>query len=77
MSDDAVELDEMQSQYKEAVEEWIAAIRQEEMLASGDHSEAEIDEWESAGFAEEKARDQAKKAKTEYEEALRKKFFNF
>jgi hypothetical protein len=77
MSDDTVELDEIQSQYKEAVEEWIAAIRHEEMLASRDHSETEIDEWESAAFAEEKARDRAKKAKSEYEDALRKKFFNF
>jgi hypothetical protein len=44
-----VELDRLQSSYKAAVEEWIAAIRKEEALASVDHSEAELDAWEAAG----------------------------
>jgi hypothetical protein len=77
MSNDTVELDKMQASYKEAVEEWIAAIRHEEMLAAGAHSETEIDEWESAGFTEEQARGRAKKAKHAYENALRERFFNF
>jgi hypothetical protein len=46
-------------------------------LASGDHSEAEVDLWEDAGFREEKAREQAKHAKAAYEAALREKFFQF
>jgi hypothetical protein len=71
------DLDKMQAAYKAAVEQWIAAIRAEEALASGDHSEAEIDAWEAAGFREEAARDQAKEAKQQYEDALREKFFSF
>jgi hypothetical protein len=70
-------LDQMQTAYKAAVERWIAAIREEEALASVDHSEAEIDTWEAAGFREEDARETAKEAKKTYEEALRKKFFDF
>ena len=71
------ELDQMQAAYKAAVEQWITAIREEEALASGDHSEAEIDAWEAAGFREEAARDKAKDAKQQYEDALREKFFSF
>ena len=71
------DLDGMQEAYKAAVEQWIAAIRVEETLASANHSEAEIDAWEAAGFREEDARTKAKRAKMEYEDALREKFFNF
>ena len=71
------DLDRMQAAYKAAVDAWVAAIREEEALASGDHSEAEIDQWEAAGFREEAARDEAKAAKKEYEDALREKFFSF
>jgi len=71
------DLDRMQAAYQAAVDAWVAAIREEEALASGDHSEAEIDQWEAAGFREEAARDEAKAAKKEYEDALREKFFSF
>jgi len=74
---EVTELDKMQADYKAAVEEWIAAIREEEVLASGNHSEAEIDTWEAACFREEEARGRAKEAKKQYEDALREKFFNF
>ncbi len=77
MAIEVAELDRIQSSYKAAVEEWIAAIRKEEALASVNHSEAEIDTWESAGFAEEDAREKAKAAKKAYEDALRNEFFNF
>ncbi len=77
MNDDTQELDQLQSNYKAAVEVWISAIRDEEALASGDHSVAEIDKWESAHFREEDARTLAKEAKKEYEDALREKFFGF
>lgn len=72
-----VELDELQAAYKAAVETWIAAIRKEEALASGDHSVAEVDEWEKAGFEEDEMRNTVKAAKSKYEDALRAKFFNF
>lgn len=71
------ELDAMQAAYKAAVEEWIAAIREEEALASADHSVAEIDKWEAAHFREEEARNKAKAAKKGYEDALREEFFHF
>jgi hypothetical protein len=77
MSVEVSDLNEMQAAYKEAVEQWIKAIREEEKLASADHSEAEIDAWEAADFREEDAREKAKKAKKNYEAALREKFFNF
>ena len=43
-------LDELQAAYKAAVENWISAIRKEEALASVNHSVAEVDLWENAGF---------------------------
>jgi hypothetical protein len=77
MSDENQELDQLQVAYKSAVEAWITAIREEETLASGDHSVAEVDKWENAHFREEDARDKAKEAKSAYEDALREKFFGF
>jgi hypothetical protein len=71
------ELDKAQRAYKAAVEEWIAAIRHEEKLASGNHSVAQVDRWEQAHFDEEDARNKAKAAKADYEAALRRKFFQF
>lgn len=67
----------MQQAYKAAVEEWIAAIRKEEALASVHPSVAQVDTWEHAHFAEEEARDKALEAKKEYEDALRKGMFGF
>jgi len=77
MSVEIPELDLMQSHYKAAVEEWVAEIRQEEALASVNHTVAEIDKWENAALQEEEARKKAKAAKKVYEDALRQKFFNF
>jgi hypothetical protein len=67
----------MQAVYKAAVEEWIAAIRQEEALASVNHTVAEVDKWEQAHFAEDEIRDKVKAAKRHYEDALRREFFGF
>jgi hypothetical protein len=75
--DEKTELDRVQGLYKAAVEEWIGAIKQEETLASADHTVAEVDQWEAAHFKEEDARNKAKAAKKQYEDALRRKFFNF
>jgi hypothetical protein len=38
---------------------------------------AEVDKWEAAHFREEEFRNQAKAAKSEFEDALRQKFFGF
>jgi hypothetical protein len=71
------ELDRLQGAYKAAIEDWIAAIRKEEALASTNHSVAQIDRWEQAHFREEDARNKAKAAKAKYEAGLRAKFFGF
>ena len=71
------ELDQMQDAYKAAVEEWIAAIKQEEALASVNHSIAEVDKWEAAHFKEDEIRNKVKAAKKRYEDALRQRFFGF
>jgi hypothetical protein len=77
MANDVVELDQMQANYKAAVEEWIAAIKQEEALASVNHNVAEVDKWEAAHFSEDALRNKVKAAKKQYEDALREKFFGF
>jgi hypothetical protein len=77
MSDDHSQLDQMQRAYKAAVEEWLAAIKQEEDLASVNHTVAEVDKWEAAHFKEDEIRCKVKQAKKLYEDALREKFFGF
>ena len=77
MSGQHPELDELQVAYRNAVEEWIAAIRKEEALASVNHEVAEIDKWEKAHFEEDEMRSAVKDAKEKYEDALREKFFGF
>jgi hypothetical protein len=77
MANDVIDLDQLQANYKAAVEDWIAAIKQEEALASVNHTVAEVDKWEAAHFAEDAIRSKVKAAKKEYENALREKFFGF
>ncbi|MBV8472729.1 MAG: hypothetical protein JO234_04865 [Hyphomicrobiales bacterium] len=74
---DVSKLNQLQSAYKQAVETWIAAIREEEALASINHDIAELDQWEAAHFKEDKLRSAVLSAKKHYEDALRRKFFNF
>ena len=71
------ELDQLRFAYKAAVERWIAAIREEENLATPEHTVHAVDIWEHAGFAEEEARSKAKEARQAYEDALRTVNFNF
>lgn len=77
VAEDTAELDQMQNAYKAAVEEWIAAIKHEETLASVNHTVAEVDQWEGAHFKEDEIRSKVKAAKKRYEDALREKFFGF
>jgi hypothetical protein len=77
MPESNIELDQMQTAYKTAVEQWIDAIKQEEALASVNHTVAEVDKWENAHFKEEEIRNRVKTAKEKYETALREKFFGF
>ena len=67
----------MQRAYKAAVDEWITAIRAEEDLASVHPTLAQVDVWEQAHLDEEKARNKAKKAKQDYEAAIRHRLFHF
>jgi hypothetical protein len=64
-------LDHLRQLYKEAVEQWIAAIREEENLATQDHSVAAWDVWDLAGFKAEEAGDRVKAAKEAYKDGLR------
>ena len=77
MENDNLVLDQMQAAYKATVEEWIAAIKQEEALPSVNHTVAEVDKWEAAHFEEDEIRSKVKAAKKNYEDALREKFFGF
>jgi len=74
---DIAQLDRLRQAYKDAVEQWVTAIRAEENLATPDHTVPAVDVWEHAGFDEEEARDKAKEARQEYEDALRKVDFGF
>ncbi len=75
--DQTAELDRLLAAYKAAVEQWIKAIRDEEALASVNHSVAEVDAWEAAHFREDELRDAVKAAKKDYEDALRREFYDF
>jgi hypothetical protein len=68
---DIAELERLRLAYKAAVDQWVAAIRKEEALATPDYSVHEWDLWENAGFAEEDARKNALAAKADYESGLR------
>ena len=71
------ELDDIRLKYKAAVDRWIAAIREEENLATPDHSMVASEAWDQANFAEQDARDVAKTARQEYADALRQVLYNF
>jgi hypothetical protein len=76
-SDLQEELDQLQAAYKAAVDEWVAAIREEEALASATRTVAELDKWEAACFAEDRQRREVIYKKRLYEDALRREFFGF
>jgi hypothetical protein len=77
MQDQDEALDGLQGAYKQAVERWIAAIREEERLASVQHSVADLDAWEQAAMREDRARAAARAAKASYEDRLREVYFGF
>jgi hypothetical protein len=63
------DFDELLSDYHQAVDNWVTALRAEEALANDDHSMVEMEKWDAAGFAEAVA----KKARDRYKNALRKR----
>jgi len=68
---DISNLDALRLAYKQAVDEWVAAIRAGEALATPDHSEVAWEHWDEATLAEQDAQEKAKRARDEYEDALR------
>ena len=71
------DFDELLSDYRLAVDNWVTALRAEEALANDDHSMVEMEKWDAAGFAAHDAEAVAKKARDRYKNALRKKNYGF
>jgi hypothetical protein len=70
-------LDELQATYKQAVNQWVIAIRAEEALATPDHSETAMEHWDSADFAVQDAAKRAKEARDAYKGGLRQLNYGF
>ena len=68
---DKTDYDHLRQSYKDAVDTWVAAIREEEALATPDHSMVAMEHWDAASFKEQDAQKKAIAAKAAYKEALR------
>jgi len=71
------DFDQLLKSYRDAVNRWVDAIRNEESLATEDHSMVQMEKWDDAGFALHDAELAAKKARDAYKNALRKKNYGF
>lgn len=74
---DNLDFDQLLSNYKQAVDRWVGAIKAEEALATADHSMKQMEAWDDAGLKIHDAELTAKKARDQYENALRKKNYGF
>ena len=74
---ETIDFDQLYREYKQAVDQWVDAIRAEEALAKGDHSMTQMEAWDDAGFKLHDAELAAKKARDAYKNALRKKNYGF
>lgn len=74
---DTSKLDELRANYKSATEEWVAAIRAEEALATPDHSMVAMERWDTADFVVQDAQKKAKAARDLYKDELRKIDYGF
>jgi len=72
---DTSDYDRLRQAYKDAVDQWVATIREEEALALPDHSMIAMEHWDAAGFKEQDAQKKAIAAKEAYKDALR--LFNY
>ena len=72
-----IDFDKLLTDYRQAIDGWVAAIEAEEALANDDHSMVEMEKWDAAGFAVDDAEGAAKKARDQYKSALRKKNYGF
>jgi hypothetical protein len=64
-------VNELRLAYKKAVDDWVAAIRAEEALATTDHSMTSMEHWDAAHFTEQDAQKKATEAREAYKETLR------
>ncbi|MFZ0814717.1 MAG: hypothetical protein WAM78_04320 [Candidatus Sulfotelmatobacter sp.] len=64
-------LDQLRLAYKQATDEWIAAIRAEEALATPDHSMTAWEKWDDAHFREHDAHPKFTQTREAYKSALR------
>jgi hypothetical protein len=67
------DFDQLLKSYKQAVDHWVDAIRAEESLPTADHSMTEMEKWDAAAFKVDEAEAAAKKAREDYQDALREK----
>jgi hypothetical protein len=74
---ETAELDELRLVYKTPVDEWVAAIREEEGLATEDHSMTAAELGDQAGFREQDTKKLAVEAREAYKDGLRKVLYNF
>lgn len=65
------EFDTLRNVYKKAVDNWVAAIRAEEALATPDHSMTAMEKWDDAHFTEQDTQNAAVTARDAYKDALR------
>jgi hypothetical protein len=65
------DLDQLRLAYKKATDEWVAAIRAEEALATHDHSMIAMEHWDAAHFTEHDAHSKATEAREAYKDGLR------
>lgn len=68
---DRAELDQLRLAYKAATDEWVAAIRAEEELATPDHSMIAWEKWDAAHFREQDAHTKYGEALEAYKDGLR------
>jgi hypothetical protein len=67
----SADLDQLRLTYKKATDDWVAAIRAEEALATPDHSMIAMEHWDAAHFTQHDARTKATTAREAYKDALR------
>jgi hypothetical protein len=72
-----IDFEQLLSNYKQAVDAWVDAIRAEEALATPDHSMVAMEHWDAAGLHVHDTERTAKKARDLYKAALRKKNYGF
>jgi hypothetical protein len=64
-------LDQLRLVYKKAVDGWVDAIREEEALATPDHSMVAMEHWDAAHFKEHDAHAKVTEARDAYKDGLR------